>query len=104
MTWIAAARIGLLDGAGLPRADAGGALLGWRDHIPIQQEPTMNHSSRQADPAAKGPNVLHEADIGSGEKSPGEMETEEMIREIPPLPPSGKPGEASSGTPDKPSA
>ena len=44
---------------------------------------------RKPDPAADGPNVYHEADIGSGEKSPGELETEEMIREIPPLPPSG---------------
>ncbi|VXA96143.1 hypothetical protein [Massilia sp. 9I] len=49
----------------------------------------MNQPTRQVDPAAKGPNVLHESDIGSGEKSPGELETEEMIREIPPLPPSG---------------
>ncbi|WP_426107887.1 hypothetical protein [Massilia sp. TSP1-1-2] len=31
-----------------------------------------------------------EADIGSGEKTPGQLETEQMIREIPPLPPSGQ--------------
>ena len=49
----------------------------------------MNDAQRKVDPAANGPNVFHEADIGSGEKSPGEMETEEMIREIPALPPSG---------------
>lgn len=49
----------------------------------------MNDPTRTTDPASKGPNDLHEADIGSGEKSPGEMETEEMIREIPALPPSG---------------
>lgn len=49
----------------------------------------MNDPTRPADPAAKGPNVFYEADIGSGEKSPGELETEAMIREIPPLPPSG---------------
>jgi hypothetical protein len=55
----------------------------------------MNHPTRQVDPAAKGANVFHEADIGSGEKSPGELETEEMIRQIPPLPPSG-----SQGTPE----
>lgn len=60
----------------------------------------MNHPTRQVDPAAKGPNVYHEADIGSGEKSPGELETEEMIREIPPLPPSG--GQGSAGSQDKP--
>ncbi len=46
----------------------------------------MNNPTRQVDPAAKGPNELHEADIGSGEKSPGELDTEEMIRQIPPLP------------------
>ncbi|MCA1856492.1 hypothetical protein LE190_11250 [Massilia oculi] len=49
----------------------------------------MNDPTRKPDPAAKGGHVFHEADIGSGEKSPGELETEEMIREIPPLPPSG---------------
>jgi hypothetical protein len=65
----------------------------------------MNHPTRQVDPAAKGPNVLHESDIGSGEKSPGELETEEMIRGIPPLPPSGgQAGQGSSNTQDKPGA
>lgn len=59
----------------------------------------MNNPTRQVDPAAKGPNVLHEADIGSGEKSPAELETEQMIKEIPPLPSSG--GKDSSGTADK---
>jgi hypothetical protein len=52
----------------------------------------MNDPTRATDPAAKGPNVYYESDIGSGEKSPGELETEEMIREIPPLPPSGAHG------------
>ncbi|QOY96117.1 hypothetical protein IM543_09965 [Massilia sp. UMI-21] len=62
----------------------------------------MNHPTRQVDPAAKGGNVFHEADIGSGEKSPGELETEAMIREIPPLPPSGaQPSQGSSGAPDE---
>lgn len=56
----------------------------------------MNDPTRQVDPAATGPNVFHEADIGSGEKSPGELETEEMIRQIPPLPASG--GQAGQGT------
>ena len=37
------------------------------------------------DPAAKGGAILHEDDIGSGEKTPAEKETEEMIKEIPPL-------------------
>lgn len=61
----------------------------------------MNHPTRQVDPAAKGPNALHESDIGSGEKSPGELETEEMIREIPPLPPSG---DQAPSNQDKPHA
>lgn len=40
---------------------------------------------RTKDPAAAPP--LHEeADIGSGEKTPAQLETEKMIREIPPLP------------------
>ena len=35
-----------------------------------------------------------EADIGSGEKTPAQLETEQMIREIPALPPSsGDPAE-----------
>lgn len=34
--------------------------------------------------------LIDEADIGSGEKTPGQLETEEMIREIPPLPRSGQ--------------
>jgi hypothetical protein len=33
--------------------------------------------------------MLHEADIGSGERSPGQQETDEIIKSIPPLP--GKP-------------
>ena len=46
----------------------------------------MNEPTRQVDPAATGRPLYDEADIGSGEKSPGEAETEEMIRQIPPLP------------------
>jgi hypothetical protein len=45
----------------------------------------MTKSQQPTDPAAKGGAILHEDDIGSGEKTPGEKETEEMIREIPPL-------------------
>lgn len=36
------------------------------------------------DPGADAPPNLHEADIGSGERSPGQRETDEMIRDIPP--------------------
>lgn len=60
----------------------------------------MNDPTRKVDPAAQGRAMYDEADIGSGEKSPGQQETEAMIREIPPLPgkdgqkdaPEGKPG------------
>jgi hypothetical protein len=61
----------------------------------------MNQATHKVDPAAQGRPLYDEADIGSGEKSPGEKETEEMIREIPSLPaaksqqdnpPSTKPG------------
>lgn len=37
------------------------------------------------DPAKAKP-MLDEADIGSGEKSPGQAETDKQIRQIPPLP------------------
>ena len=36
------------------------------------------------DPGAGAPPNMHEADIGSGERSPGQHETDEMIRDIPP--------------------
>lgn len=44
-------------------------------------EPTPN-----IDPKNKGRAMYDEADIGSGERSPGQHETEELIRGIPPLP------------------
>jgi hypothetical protein len=46
----------------------------------------MNQPNQKIDPAAKGRPILEEADIGSGEKTPAQRETEEMIRQIPPLP------------------
>ncbi|MFC5480967.1 hypothetical protein [Massilia suwonensis] len=46
---------------------------------------TMPQARPPQDPAAKGGAILHEDDIGSGEKTPAEKETEEMIKEIPPL-------------------
>ena len=52
------------------------------------------------DPSA----ALHdEADIGSGEKTPAQLETEELIRQIPPLPPDGK-EPAPASTPATPPA
>lgn len=43
---------------------------------------------QRGDPATAPP-LSEEADIGSGEPSPGQAETEEQIRQIPPLPPGG---------------
>lgn len=50
----------------------------------------MTRPQHPTDPANKGRPLMEEADIGSGEKSPGQHETDEMIRQIPPLPPTGK--------------
>lgn len=50
----------------------------------------MNTSVPKPDPGAKGRSILHEADIGSGERSPAQQETDQMIKEIPALPPGGK--------------
>ena len=44
----------------------------------------MRTNGPKPDPGATAPANLHEADIGSGERSPGQHETDEMIREIPP--------------------
>jgi len=47
----------------------------------------MEHIMRtdipKPDPGADAPPNMHEADIGSGERSPGQHETDEMIRDIP---------------------
>jgi hypothetical protein len=43
----------------------------------------MTDSTNKPDPAEKAPSILHEADIGSGERSPGQNETDQMIRDIP---------------------
>lgn len=50
-------------------------------------------TGQQHDPGAQGAPILHEADIGSGERTPAQHETDQMIKEIPPLPPSGQNGE-----------
>lgn len=44
----------------------------------------MRTNVPKPDPGADAPPNLHEADIGSGERSPGQHETDEMIRDIPP--------------------
>ena len=49
-------------------------------------QPTKPHGDDQA---AEGGHMLDEADIGSGERSPGQRETDEAIKSIPPLPDDG---------------
>jgi len=46
----------------------------------------MRTTDHKPDPGAacKGPGLLHEADVGSGERTPAQHETDQMIREIPP--------------------
>lgn len=51
----------------------------------------MNQQKSFPDPAMASP-ILDEADIGSGERTPAQEETEELIRQIPPLPASGERG------------
>ena len=57
---------------------------------------TTNPSSapnQSSDDSEKGGHMMNEPDIGSGEKSPGEKETDEQIRQIPqrtPEPAGGK--------------
>lgn len=45
------------------------------------------HTRKPFPDPAHARSLVDEADIGSGEKTPGQLETEELIREIPPLPP-----------------
>lgn len=46
----------------------------------------MNDPTPNIDPKNKGRAMYEEADIGSGERSPGQHETDEMIRGIPSQP------------------
>lgn len=48
----------------------------------------MTDETSNVDPKHKDRAIFDEADIGSGERSPGQHETEELIRGIPALPPS----------------
>ena len=59
----------------------------------------MNDPTPNVDPKNKGRTMYDEADIGSGERSPGQHETDEMIREIPGLPPKPAEGDAKDGAP-----
>lgn len=49
-------------------------------HTDQKQDSTQDGKQ---DDAEKGGHMMNEPDIGSGEKSPGERETEEQIRQIP---------------------
>ncbi|HEX8615343.1 MAG TPA: hypothetical protein VF800_29005 [Telluria sp.] len=44
------------------------------------------HATPSFPDPAQAKSLVDEADIGSGEKPPSQLETEEMIRQIPPLP------------------
>lgn len=46
------------------------------------------------DPARDAGHLTEEADIGSGEPSPGKQETDEAIKSIPALPEDGQPAPA----------
>jgi hypothetical protein len=61
----------------------------------------MTATPRKHEPGAGTPPMSDEADIGSGEKTPAQLETEKMIREIPPLPPAGD-GSAPTGRNERP--
>jgi hypothetical protein len=52
---------------------------------PATSERTMNHSKTKSTPE-QGRHLQDETDIGSGEKTPAQHDTDEMIRQIPPLP------------------
>ena len=58
----------------------------------------MTQTTRPNDPRTVRP-LLDEADIGSGEKTPAQQETEEMIRQIPPLPPARQPAGGDDAKP-----
>jgi len=61
----------------------------------------MNDPTPNVDPKNKGRAMYDEADIGSGERSPGQHETEEMIRGIPALPAEPKEGDANADAPQE---
>jgi hypothetical protein len=54
----------------------------------------MNQPNKptQDDQAAGGDHMLNEADIGSGERTPAQKETDEEIKSIPKLPEDGQHG------------
>ena len=62
---------------------------------------SMN-TAATSDPAQQAKPMLHEDDIGSGERSPAQHETDEMIGEIPKLPHKDEDdGDGAGGPPDR---
>ena len=61
----------------------------------------MNLAPTPNEPKTVRP-LLDEADIGSGEKTPAQQETEELIRQIPPLPASDTPATDDQSKPADP--
>ena len=55
------------------------------------------HPSKSDDNAATAPPLSNESDIGSGEKTPGQADTEKMIEAIPRLPPGGEESARKTG-------
>lgn len=63
----------------------------------------MTTNGQKPDAGADGNNIYHEADIGSGERSPGQQETDEMIKSIPPTGSSQAADQGGSGQNGQPS-
>ena len=53
----------------------------------------------QPDPATTSPNVTQEADIGSGERTPGQRDTDALINQIGKVPPSPSPAPPADENP-----
>ena len=62
----------------------------------MQTNPPKPH-----DPAAKAPPLMDEADIGSGEKTPGQRETEEIVRSVQPRHADEDDGDDAGGPADR---
>ena len=70
----------------LLRAIGGARLIALNHCTTATLERLMNQPATPNQPDTAPP-MQDEDDIGSGEKTPAEKETEELIRQIPPLPP-----------------
>ena len=59
----------------------------------------MSPTRKPQEPGIQAPPLIHEADIGSGERTPAQKETDEMIRQVPVQPGGNR---QSSDEPAKP--